>query len=447
MRARRDDADIIVVGGGVAGLEAARRLVAARMRVIVVEARPRPGGRIDTRHEAGWPAPLEGGAEFVHGRPPALVRALRDAGAAMGEHPHGHVIARAGKLRRADRSWAAAQDLIGRLPDEDRAYAEVQRRPAFHRGASPEVLALAAGFVEGFNAADPARVSARGLRRQSEAEEAEEGDRLFRVRQGYDALVAHLARPLARAPGVLALGAVAREIRWGASGVEVHARGAWGGALGPFRAAAALVTLPIGVLKARPPAPGAVRFVPALPAGKRDAIRRLEMGTVVKVVLRFRSAFWERGAPPLRGLSFLHTPGGALPTWWVQRPLTDRVLVGWSAGPSADRLRASVAGGGAALVGVAVRSLAASLGMSRPALAAALEDARVFDWAADPFARGAYSWLPVGALDAPAELAVPVGGRLFFAGEATDTDGDGGTVHGALATGSRAANQIIAALG
>ena len=52
----------------------------------------------------------------------------------------------------------------------------------------------------------------------------------------------------------------------------------------------------------------------------------------------------------------------------------------------------------------------------------------------------------MGGLDAPAALAAPVGERLFFAGEATDTIGDPGTVHGAMTTGTRAAYQIIAAL-
>lgn len=70
----------------------------------------------------------------------------------------------------------------------------------------------------------------------------------------------------------------------------------------------------------------------------------------------------------------------------------------------------------------------------------------MFDWARDPFARGAYSWIPAGALDAPTALAAPVADRLFFAGEATDAGGDSGTVHGALASGLRAADEILARL-
>ena len=106
------DADVIVVGAGAAGLEAARRLVRARLRVIVLEARPRIGGRIDTRRLPGWPAPVEAGAEFVHGRPPNLMRALAAAGARLGVHPQRHERARRGGVRRRRRRlWMQAQSV------------------------------------------------------------------------------------------------------------------------------------------------------------------------------------------------------------------------------------------------------------------------------------------------------------------------------------------------
>ena len=68
------------------------------------------------------------------------------------------------------------------------------------------------------------------------------------------------------------------------------------------------------------------------------------------------------------------------------------------------------------------------------------------DWKQDPWARGAYSWIPAGALEVPARLAEPVDDTLFFAGEATDTAGYRGTVHGALETGLRAAAELLASL-
>jgi monoamine oxidase len=66
-----------------------------------------------------------------------------------------------------------------------------------------------------------------------------------------------------------------------------------------------------------------------------------------------------------------------------------------------------------------------------------------FDWQTDPYARGAYSYIPTSGLDAPRMLGEPVEGTLFFAGEATDLDSQNGTVHGAMASGRRAAGEII----
>lgn len=76
-----------------------------------------------------------------------------------------------------------------------------------------------------------------------------------------------------------------------------------------------------------------------------------------------------------------------------------------------------------------------------------LEAAYVHDWQSDPFSRGAYSYAKVGAGGAQARLAAPVENTLFFAGEATDTSGYNGTVHGAVASGYRAAEEIVRARG
>ena len=78
-------------------------------------------------------------------------------------------------------------------------------------------------------------------------------------------------------------------------------------------------------------------------------------------------------------------------------------------------------------------------------LESCLEAASFHDWQSDPFSRGAYSYAKVGADGAQKALGAPVENTLFFAGEATDTSGHNGTVNGAIASGYRAAAEIIRA--
>jgi monoamine oxidase len=463
-RQRSDDgadgaatADVAVLGAGVAGLEAARRLIAAGHKVVVLEARSRAGGRIATQRFSGWPGPVEAGAEFVHGRPRELIRALKAAGARLGEHEARHHVARAGVFQPAGASWLAAMALLERLPNEDVAFDDLLRRPEMRRAAPSTVRALLRGFVEGFNAADARQVSGRSLVRQAKAEKVEGADRLFRVVDGYDRLIEYLARPLTaaaaatatargtgRARSILRVATTVTDVSWRARDgmVRVRWRDAYGSAGGTTRARAVLVTLPVGVLKLPPRSPDAVRFVPPLPPAKRLAIEQIQMGNVIKVIVRFRSPVHAgvlRRLPP--DTSFLHTPSGPVPTWWVPRPLPANQLVGWIAGPAADRFARNHRH--RHRMHDAVAGLARAIGVPVGDVLAAIEDVHVFDWAEDPYARGAYSWLPAGAIAAPAALSLPLEGRLFFAGEGTDTAGDPGTVHGALATGHRAADEII----
>ena len=68
------------------------------------------------------------------------------------------------------------------------------------------------------------------------------------------------------------------------------------------------------------------------------------------------------------------------------------------------------------------------------------------DWQNDSFSRGAYGYGKIGSDGAQAALAEPINGTLFFAGDATDITGNNGTVHGAIASGLRAAKEIAASM-
>jgi monoamine oxidase len=209
---------------------------------------------------------------------------------------------------------------------------------------------------------------------------------------------------------------------------------------GIFEAKRAIVTLPLGVLHKR----DAVRFEPDLDS-KLEAAGRLAMGEVIRVTMRFRERFWQSGVHAANGhdlsrLSFLFSHDSGFPTWWSVYPLHVPILVGWAAGARAERLSKLPEH---AIVHEALAALARITGEPEQRLGELLEAAHLHNWQTDPFSRGAYSYIPVNAMDAPERLAAPVEDALFFAGEATATDGFEGTVHGAIATGKRAAREVI----
>jgi monoamine oxidase len=171
---------------------------------------------------------------------------------------------------------------------------------------------------------------------------------------------------------------------------------------------------------------------------KEIAARQLVMGHVVKVILRFTSAFWEERG--LENLSFLHARNQKVPTWWTVRPVAAPVLVGWAGGPPADGLALR---GEEYIVDTAIESLASALKMNTESIEALMSAFAIADWQADPFSLGAYSYIPVGGIVAPMQLAEPVADTLFFAGEATAVDGDSATVHGAINSGYRAADEVL----
>jgi monoamine oxidase len=470
--------DVLVIGAGAAGLAAAHLLSGSGVSVTVLEARDRIGGRIYTTRPEGTDLPVELGADFVHGRPHETFAIAQSAGLRLYEFAGNAWISDGGQLSRgvdeededdgdevANASAGAERDdeydeygeydgmgvilgAISKWRGEDRsfqAFVDEQfpgaRWVAARRSAS--------SYVEGFDAAYPDRVSVHWLAQTEMASASTDGGRQFRILDGYDRVPTWLRDALSPERATLRLNAVVREIRWSPGHVEVGAYSPDGTALEPYTARAAVVTLPLGVLAAPPEAPGVVRFSPE-PPDKRDALEGLEMGHTVKVVLRFREQFWDaiRPAstsrprlPQLPRLSFLFSGDDVIPTWWTHYPVLTPMLTAWVGGPRAVRLASNP---DEAIADQALGALARALSVRRGDLDAQLAAWYVHNWSTDPFARGAYSYVRVGGLEAPGRLATPVEGTLFFAGEATDTEGHTGTVHAALASGTRAAREVLA---
>ncbi len=123
-------------------------------------------------------------------------------------------------------------------------------------------------------------------------------------------------------------------------------------------------------------------------------------------------------------------------------PLRLPMLTAWAGGPRALALAGLTK---PALKRAAVESLGEIFGRRASKILVLLEGFHAYDWASDPLSRGAYSYVTVGGARA-GRLARPIEKTLFFAGEATDTSGQASTVAGALASGQRAAKELLDAI-
>lgn len=431
--------DVVVVGAGMAGLAAARELCGAGLRVRVLEARGRTGGRVYTHHDAAHPLPVELGAEFID-VPGQAWEIFRAAGGAAYRSVRGFWSVDAGRAEPLD--YGKIEPVMDRLsppPEPDVTFAEFLDRSD---DVDPDVRAQAERYVEGFHGAPVGRVGVAWLAKAEEGTGGGGGDVRHQPLGGYDRVARALAAEL-DARGILRLNTVVHHVGWKRGAAEVRTRARSGTELPSVHARAVLVTVPLGVLQAPEDAPGAICFHPR-PKPTLDSARALGVAHVVKVVFRFRAFVWER----LKGLEedaevkFLQPVGGRFNVWWTSSPVRAPVLTAWAGGTAAERMEAD----GTDPVGAALDDLARWLGVSRGEVEAELEEWHRHDWAADPFARGAYSYVPAGALDAQAALARPVENTLFFAGEATCGDGMNSTVEGALRSGRRAAREVLAVL-
>jgi monoamine oxidase len=270
---------VIVIGAGASGLAAARALHDAGQSVTVLEARDRLGGRTWTDYDLA-PHPVELGGEFLHGEHVLTWELVREYG--LGTHPqvdyevyeyqdgrlapgesglwHDIPLYRiAGRLLEIAREWKAAGK-----PDTDIASVIAAYPERFPEFQTDEGRRLWSNALAGLMSDDTDRV---GLYSRLGTLYFEDGDTNFRLANGYSDLWQRFAEPLD-----VRLNAPVTRVRWGSDGVTVEAGGA------EYSAERAVITLPLGVLKA-----GSVTFDPPLPEWKQTAIDGLGAGHIGKI--------------------------------------------------------------------------------------------------------------------------------------------------------------------
>lgn len=436
--------DVVVIGAGAAGLVALRELDRAGVSTLGLEARDRIGGRAFTLHDPMCPVPIELGAEFVHGVPSEIFDEAKSSKLAIYDVTREmvHVDIADGK---AEGDYGLSEQ-VDALFDEMVKFSEKAIDLSFSEwlnstSYSDDVKKRATSFVEGFNAAHKERIGIKSLALDMRASEEIGADRNHRIVNGYGALMRSILGGVQQADGKLWLNRVVEQVTWTPGKAAVHVRSRMTRDLEVVHCRKVVVTIPLGVLQAKPDGRGAIRFDPE-PTAVLQAASKLCFGQVVRIMLRFREAFWEK-LPQLSDASFLFSQAPPFPTWWTTAPMRTSMITGWSAGPNAEDLlqRSEIEIREAALASLSRITLG-----SAPLMRTLLEEMHLHKWKDDPFARGAYSYVPVGAMPDRDLLAEPVAETLYFAGEATENTGHGGTVNGAMATGERAAVQVLKSL-
>src|SRR5215510_6408887 len=435
------DNSILIIGAGAAGLAAARDLSRAGCQVTVLEARDRVGGRVFTVKDSV--VPVELGAEFVHGRSPALWEIAKAANLRLHEVSERHWYFDDGKLSKSRDFWRKVEGLMDEMKsrDSDLSFRQfVNSLP--DDPDTRRAKAMATRYVEAFHAANIECAGIHGLLKANEAADSIDGDEAFRFENGYDSLMQALRAETESYGANFQLNTIVHVVNWQKARTEVITES--NSERRSFEAASVVVTLPLGILQAAPDG-GGVQFVPDLPESRRSAIQQLAVGNVIKINLIFRERFWEDvklwdehgSVITFKDAAFFHYPDAPIPTWWTQLPLRASLLVGWAGGPRADRLRSR-----GSLVDEAIGSLSLMFKTSKEEVSHQLERSFIHDWHDDRFSRGAYSYLPVNGLQAQQILSQPLDRKLFFAGEATCV-GHVGTVHGAIQSGQRVAKEIL----
>lgn len=419
----RGRTDVVVIGGGLAGLMAARVLADQGVAVELLEAKPHVGGRVMTIHPEALPAEL--GPEFVHGEPEVTLALLRELRAERDPVIDTHHYRQAGRLVEEPQMWDRFATLLDRAPPASRDESARDYMQRVHmKGDDARLFAM---FVEGFYASHLEAISVAGVAADMGGATGEPSGQA-RVRGGYGQLADWLLARILKKHGSVHCGHVVTAIDW-RSNVQVAYRTP-SGQNAMLVAERAIIALPLAVLQQ-----GAVTFHPTLGDHER-AMRSLEMGNVVKLVACFHRCVWPEQ------LSFIHTDG-RFPTFWMRSHGDAHQLVAWAGGHHADALARR---NPTQLLTLAMTDFATAIDRSATTVADAVDHWHFHDYTADPFFRGAYSYTKVGGIGASHELTRPLGDRLFFAGEATDADYEG-TVAGALGSGQRAARQVLERLG
>jgi monoamine oxidase len=428
--------DVLVIGAGAAGLMVAYKLSAAGRKVMVLEARGRLGGRIDTKQTGLFSSEVELGAEFIHGNLPVTLNLLKAAGIEVQPASGAMWRYNDGKFTTDEDTMPEWETMLAKLEQlQEDCSIEAFLQQEFGDDRYAALRQTVRDFVSGYDTADPNEASAFALRKewQHEDENAQP-----RVKGGYIGLINFLADECKRSDGEIFLNSMVKDIYHEPGNVKITTTTG-----DVFTAGKLVIALPLGVLQNHI-GEGAINFYPPI-AKYLDAFADLGFGAIIKVLLEFDTAFWEEkdirtliGTDPKEmGFVLSDQP---VPTWWTQQPEQGTLLTGWLGGPAAAAKQHATED---ELLEMALKSLATIFNKDAGWLRTRLVASSCVNWTADPFTRGSYAYDKVASPAARQILGQPINQTLYFTGEYLYEGPAMGTVEAALTSGENVANKII----
>jgi monoamine oxidase len=416
--------NIIIVGGGVTGLMIARELLKEEYIVTILEASDRLGGRIHTIRGSSFDRPVEKGAEFIHGSLPLTIQLLKEAG--IEYKPVRGTMNRSinGKWKTQDDFTLGWEELMRQMNEvrEDVTMDEFLEKN-FNDKKYEELRKSVLRFAQGFDLADTSKASVLSLREEWMGEEGEQ----FRIPEGFEQLISYLEKQCKELGCLIHTSTAVTKIQWQKNDVTVIASDDK-----IYNSNKIIVTVSLGVLQAESPV---IIFQPGIDEYFKAA-KKIGFGSVVKVLLQFKEAFWKEKK---KNIGFLFA-NEMIPTWWTQLPSSYPLLTGWAGGPQAWPLEDK---NDDAILEIALRSLSNVFKRPINELRELLTASAVANWINDRYSKGGYSYCTPESIKALKLFNTPIRNTIFFAGEAFYEGPSPGTVEAALVSAKNAVEKIM----
>jgi monoamine oxidase len=421
--------DVIIVGGGAAGLMAAKLLSEAGKKILLLEARAQIGGRIHAIKDFSFPA--EGGAEFIHGNLKTTFDLLEEAGLKKTKI--------AGKFCRVTNGkWSTEWELIPHwkllikklYECKEDVSLDMFLETFFKEKKYVMLKKQFKNYIEGYDAADTNHANIFAIRNERKNEDEEQ----YRPVPDYAALIAFLQKSCLKHNGVIKTNEPVKEIRKNAT-IEVITSAT------KYSCKNIIIAVPLGVLQCRKNNSNFINFPSNLNAYMKAA-KKIGNGGVIKFLLEFDAAFWLDKkflkAKNITAPSYIFT-NEKIPTWWTQYPSKVPLLTGWIAGPSSHKLKKYSQ---KAFKQLLLSSLSGFLKLPSGQLEKRLIKFKVMNWISEPYILGGYSYSTVQTEAARKFLNQAFEDSFYFAGEYI-LKNSSSTVDAAMASGKQVAEEIL----